>query len=90
VREGVPFRVAHELAGTCVRRCEELGCDLDELSDEDLAGISPQLTPGVREVLTVEGSIASRSGRGGTAVDRVSEQLAEVRDAVAEHRGWLG
>jgi argininosuccinate lyase len=90
VREGVPFRVAHELAGACVRRCEQLGCELDELTDEQLAGISPHLTPAVREVLTVEGSVGSRSGRGGTAPDRVSEQLAEVRAAVAGHRAWLG
>ncbi|HLN78776.1 MAG TPA: argininosuccinate lyase [Nocardioidaceae bacterium] len=90
VREGVPFRVAHEVAGACVRRCEELGCDLDDLTDEQFAEISPHLTPGVREVLTVEGSIASRSGRGGTALDRVTEQLAEVRAAVSENRAWLG
>jgi argininosuccinate lyase len=73
-----------------VRRCEELGCELDELTDEQFAEISPLLTPGVREVLTVEGSIASRSGRGGTALDRVTEQLAEVRASVAENRAWLG
>ncbi|HEX6248225.1 MAG TPA: argininosuccinate lyase [Nocardioidaceae bacterium] len=90
VREGVPFRVAHELAGACVRRCEELGCELDELTDAQFAEISPHLTPGVREVLTVEGSIASRSARGGTALERVGEQLAEVREAVADHRAWLG
>ena len=46
VREGVPFRVAHEVAGACVRRCEELGCELDELTDAQLAEISPHLTPG--------------------------------------------
>ena len=46
VREGVPFRVAHEVAGACVRRCEELGCELDELTDDQLAEISPHLTPG--------------------------------------------
>jgi argininosuccinate lyase len=90
VRQEVPFRVAHELAGACVRRCEELGCELDELTDEQLAEISPHLTPQVREVLSVEGSIASRAGRGGTALDRVTEQLAEVRAAVADHRAWLG
>ena len=90
VREGVPFREAHEVAGACVRRCEELGCDLDELTDEQFAEISPHLTPGVREVLTVEGSIASRSGRGGTALDRVTEQLTEVRAAVTANRAWLG
>jgi len=44
----------------------------------------------VREVLTVEGSVSSRNGRGGTAPDRVAEQLGELRAAVAEHRAWLG
>jgi argininosuccinate lyase len=81
VREGVPFRVAHELAGACVRRCEELGVDLPELSDHELARIDPHLTPAVRDVLTIEGSVASRRGRGGTAPDRVREQLTELRAA---------
>ncbi|MDP9822902.1 argininosuccinate lyase [Nocardioides massiliensis] len=89
VREGVPFRVAHEVAGECVRRCEQLGVELDELTDDQLAEISPQLTPGVRSVLTVEGSVASRDARGGTAPARVSEQLAELRVVLADHRGWL-
>jgi argininosuccinate lyase len=90
VRDGVPFRVAHEVAGACVRRCEELGIELDELSDEQFAEISEHLTPGVRDVLTVEGSVASRDARGGTALARVTEQLAELRARVAEHRDWLG
>jgi argininosuccinate lyase len=89
VREGVPFRVAHEVAGECVQRCEELGVELDELTDEQFAAISPHLTPGVRSVLTVAGSVASRDGRGGTAPDRVAEQLAELRGVVADHRAWL-
>jgi argininosuccinate lyase len=89
VREGVPFRVAHELAGACVRRCEELGCDLPELSDAEYASISPLLTSGVRSVLSVEGSVASRNGRGGTAPDRVREQLAELSDRLAGHRARL-
>ena len=80
VREGVPFRVAHEVAGACVRRCEELGIELADLTDEQFAEISPALTPAVREVLTVEGSVASRDGRGGTAPVRVREQLAELAD----------
>jgi argininosuccinate lyase len=90
VRRGVPFRVAHEVAGACVRRCEQLGVDLDELTDDQLTTISEHLTPQVREVLTVEGSIASRDARGGTAGSRVGEQLAEVRKAAADHRAWLG
>ncbi len=90
VREGVPFRVAHEVAGACVRRCEELGIELHELSDEQFAEISPHLTPGVRDVLTAEGSVASRDGRGGTAPRRVREQLAELATAVTGHRDRLG
>jgi argininosuccinate lyase len=90
VREGVPFRVAHEVAGACVRRCEELGCELHELDDAQLATVSPHLTPAVREVLTVEGSVASRDGRGGTAPARVAEQLEELARAVERVHGRLG
>ncbi len=90
VREGVPFRDAHELAGTCVRRCEELGCELTDLTDDHLAEVSPHLTPRVREVLTVEGSVASRHGRGGTAPERVREQLTEVTDRLRTLRALLG
>ena len=78
VRQGVPFREAHEHSGALVALCEERGIDLHEATDAELAGISPQLTPAVRDVLTVEGSIASRSGVGGTAPERVSEQLAQL------------
>ncbi len=90
VRQRVPFREAHEVAGACVRRCEELGIGLAELTDAQLAEIDVRLTPAVREVLTVAGSIASRDGRGGTAQVRVVEQLGEVRAVLAEHRAWLG
>jgi argininosuccinate lyase len=89
VREGVPFRVAHEVAGACVQVCEQRGIELDELSDEDFAAISPDLTPAVRSVLTAQGSVASRDGRGGTAPVRVAEQLTELRAAIAAHRGWV-
>jgi argininosuccinate lyase len=87
VREGVPFRVAHEVAGACVRRCEELGVELHELTDEQFAAISPRLTPEVRDVLTVEGSVAARTGRGGTAPAAVRDQLAELQEIVAGQRG---
>jgi argininosuccinate lyase len=88
VRQGVAFRVAHEVAGECVRVCETRGLELDELSDGDFAAISEHLTPGVREVLTVQGSLASRSAHGGTAPARVREQLASLRGALADQRRW--
>ncbi|PWK81889.1 argininosuccinate lyase [Lentzea atacamensis] len=75
VRQGVPFRVAHEAAGACVRAAESRGVGLEELTDDEFLVISPALTPEVRSVLTVEGSIASRNAHGGTAPSRVREQL---------------
>jgi argininosuccinate lyase len=88
VRARVPFRVAHEIAGECVRVCERRGIELGDLADADLAEISEHLTPGVRQVLTVEGSLASRSATGGTAPARVAEQLDAMRETVAAHRRW--
>jgi argininosuccinate lyase len=90
VREGVAFREAHEIAGAAVRRCEELGCDLPDLTDDQLAEVSAYLTPEVRTVLTVTGSVASRDGRGGTAPVRVREQLAELVARSESSRAALG
>jgi argininosuccinate lyase len=86
VRQGVPFRDAHEISGACVQACEQRGIELWDLTDDDFAAISPALTPQVREVLTVEGSLASRDSRGGTAPVRVAEQLVELRTKAAQHR----
>ena len=86
VRQGVPFRVAHEVAGECVRECEDRSIELGDLSDDDLARISPDLTPAVREVLSVPGSLASRDARGGTAPVRVREQLASARERATAGR----
>lgn len=88
VREGVPFRIAHEVAGACVRECEDREIELWDLTDEDLARISEHLTPGVREVLSVEGSLASRDAKGGTAPDRVRDQIGSARAKVDELGAW--
>ena len=82
VRQRVPFREAHEISGALVRFCEEHGLELHEPTDEQYSAISPHLTAEVRSVLTVEGSIASRSGVGGTAPERVREQLAQLTERV--------
>ncbi len=89
VRQGVPFRVAHEAAGACVRAAEARGVGLDELTDEEFAAIDPALTAGVREVLTVAGSVASRNARGGTAAPQVVRQIGQVRTAVSSARDWV-
>ncbi|GGO91587.1 argininosuccinate lyase [Nocardioides phosphati] len=89
VKQGTPFRIAHEVAGECVQVCEQQDKELADLTDEEFASINPALTPQVREVLTAEGSVASRDGRGGTAPVRVAEQLDECAAVAAGHRAWL-
>ena len=89
VREGVPFRQAHEIAGACVRAAEARDVELWDLTDEELASISPRLTTDVRTVLSTQGSLRSRDAYGGTAPVRVREQLADLRAALeAERSRW--
>ncbi|QNE34993.1 argininosuccinate lyase [Leifsonia shinshuensis] len=82
VKQHVPFRNAHEITGSLVKYAEDNGLELSDLTDEQLAAVSPLLTPEVRSVLTVEGSVASRAGAGGTAPDRVADQLATLTERV--------
>jgi argininosuccinate lyase len=89
VRQGVPFRVAHEAAGQCVSLAESTGRQLDQLTDAELTGINSELTPAVRKVLTVAGSLASRDGVGGTAPVRVAEQLDALQARIAADRRWI-
>ncbi len=84
VREGVAFRVAHEVAGACVQRAEASGIELWDLTDADLVEISEHLNPQVRAVLSVDGSLNSRNAYGGTAPARVVEQLTAL-DAMLEN-----
>ncbi|AWB83959.1 argininosuccinate lyase [Corynebacterium liangguodongii] len=88
VRRGVPFREAHEASGACVRIAESRGVDLVHLTDEELAGVDERLTPEVREVLTVEGAVASRSTKGGTAQVRVAEQRERIDATASALRDW--
>ncbi|MEE1618393.1 argininosuccinate lyase [Brachybacterium sp. J153] len=90
VRQGVPFREAHEISGACVKQAESRDVELWDLTDEELTGISTHLTPEVREVLSAEGSVASRDAKGGTAPVRVAEQGDALEAAIAELRGFIG
>ena len=88
VKQGVPFREAHEAVGHLVVWCTVNGKDLHEATDAELAHVSPHLTPEVRSVLDVRGALAARQGHGGTAPVRVREQLAALQAEVAAHRAW--
>jgi argininosuccinate lyase len=82
VKQHVPFRDAHEITGRLVAHAEANGLELDAVDDETLASISTHLTPQVRSVLTIEGSVGSRDGIGGTAPERVAEQRARLTERI--------
>jgi argininosuccinate lyase len=82
VKQRVPFKEAHEITGKLVAFAESKDMDLNEISDVEFAAISQHLTPEVREVLSVAGSIRSRTGAGGTAVPRVLDQISALRKMV--------
>jgi argininosuccinate lyase len=86
----VPFREAHEVAGDLVRHCELHTKELTDLADAELAAVDPRLTPAVRAVLDVPGALRARSAHGGTAPDRVAEQLASLEETLQAHRAWSG
>jgi argininosuccinate lyase len=88
VRRGTPFRQAHEIVGHLVVWCQVHDCELDEVGDDDLAKVSPLLTPDVREVLTVAGALAARNSRGGTAPAAVAGQLGRLRVTVDGQAEW--
>ncbi|MCZ2807459.1 argininosuccinate lyase [Modestobacter sp. VKM Ac-2983] len=88
VSNGVPFRSAHEISGAMVAFCEDAGLELDELDDDQLAAIDERLTPEVRSVLTVPGALAARRARGGTAPERVAEQLGTLTELARQHTEW--
>jgi len=88
VRRGVPFRAAHEAVGHLVVWCQVNDCELGDVCDEDLQKVSPRLTPDVRSVLSVAGAIGARDRTGGTAPQRVAEQLDGLRGTVAADAAW--
>ena len=81
VRElGVPFRDAHHVTGSAVKRAETLGCDLSTLPLSELQALEPRITAGVFDVLTPQASAASRTSYGGTAPEQVRAQVARWKE----------
>jgi argininosuccinate lyase len=86
VRKNVPFAQAHEAAGACVALCEKHSCQLHELTDLQFSEVHPSIEPSVREVLTVEGAIASRTTAGGTAPSQVLVQISDAMKKTLDQR----
>ncbi len=78
VMKDVPFREAHGIVGRAVAFCIEKGCELEELSLDELQQFSAAVEKDVYEVLSVEGSVNSRLSSGGTAIDRVHEAVEQA------------
>ncbi|MGA7675997.1 MAG: argininosuccinate lyase [Rhizomicrobium sp.] len=75
-----PFREAHHIAGSIVKRAEELKLGLDKLPLGEMQKIEPAITEDIFDVLSLEASVASRMSFGGTAPARVREQIAFWRE----------
>lgn len=88
-RRGVPFRTAHDIVGRVVRHASEAGCDIAELSLDDLRNYSDVITDDVYKVLTLEGSVAARNHVGGTAPNQVLKQV-ERWEAIFKDRHAKG
>ncbi len=103
VRRGVPFRDAHEAVGHLVVWCQVNDTTFEKLTEDDLAKISPHFVgtpggpavpgdeggvPGTLDVLNVQGALASRKAYGGTAPDRVRDQLTALREIVDGQAAW--
>jgi argininosuccinate lyase len=83
VREAdVPFREAHHITGRAVKAAEERGCDLAALPIDVLKTIDGRIDDRVYDVLSVEASVRSRTSYGGTAPERVREQIAAAKEVL--------
>ena len=87
VRQGVPFRVAHEVAGACVRECEARGIELWDLTDEDLARrLRAPDAGGPLGAVACAARWRPATARAAPRPERVREQLELVRERVAQGR----
>ncbi|MBB6029726.1 argininosuccinate lyase [Oceanithermus desulfurans] len=83
-RKGLPFRQAHAVVGRIVRKLQEEGRDLDDLSLEELRSFSDRFDEDALTLLSVEGSVSSRDVFGGTAPEQVRARIAEAKKELEE------
>jgi argininosuccinate lyase len=87
-RRAVPFSEAHEITGALVQACEEQGIELADVSVATLAKVDARLEAAVLDHVTLDAAVAARSGYGGTAPARVTEQIARLRKALDQQLAW--
>ncbi|HEX9024106.1 MAG TPA: argininosuccinate lyase [Geobacteraceae bacterium] len=79
VRRGMPFRDAHEVVGKAVRYCIEQKKDLPDLTLDEWRGFSEKIGDDISAAITLEASVNARRATGGTALERVREEIARAR-----------
>ncbi len=79
----LPFREAHHVTGALVALAEKKGCDLPDLSIQEMTAVHAGITQDVYSVLGVQNSVRSRTSYGGTSPERVAEQVARWKAALA-------
>jgi len=90
VREGVPFREAHEAVGHIVAHCVEKNADLRALSCEELRAFHPAFPAGAAALTDLERALEGRSLAGGTARATVAAALEEARERALREAAALG
>ena len=82
-KKQIPFATAHEVAGECVKYCENNGIELDQLSDAQLLAIHPALTGELKAFLNVNGAVDSRTSSMGTSQKSVTAALAQLKKEIS-------
>ena len=83
VRQGMPFRQAHEVVGKTVRYCVETGKDIPELTLDEWQQFSGQIGADIEDYVTLDASVNARTATGGTARSAVEKEIARARQALA-------
>jgi argininosuccinate lyase len=88
-RRGMPFREAHDLVGRIVLYAQDRGRELWELSVDEYRTFSPLLDSAIIDATKPAGTVAGKRSAGGTAPERVAEQMQAARAAIAQNLSWL-
>ncbi len=83
VRQGMPFRQAHEVVGKTVRYCVETGKDIPELTLDEWQQFSEQIGADIKDYVTLDASVNARTATGGTARSAVEKEIARARQTLA-------
>jgi argininosuccinate lyase len=86
VQKGMPFRQAHEVVGAAVQYCVKKGKRLESLTVKELRSFSELLDKGSLEYISLDACLRRRTSSGGTAPQRVNEQIVSAQAIMGSHR----